>query len=135
MKRVATSLVLIPLAVWTVLAGPQWLFLLVVLAVGLALYSEFDAIAGSQGIPRAGLVLVVLSVAVVKASLVAMFFMHLKVDWTKVKVMIIPALVLAAVLVLALLPDITLAMRDRPGKKPPSPAAAPAHSGTAGHAP
>ena len=84
-------------------------------------------------IPRAGLIMVVLSVAVVKASLVAMFFMHLKFDWTKVKVMIIPALVLAAVLVLALLPDITLAMRDRPGKKLPSPAAAPAHAGTASH--
>ena len=79
--------------------------------------------ADRMGIPRAGLILVVLSVALVKATLVAMFFMHLKFDWTKVRVMIIPALLLAAVLVLALLPDITLAMRDKAGPAPLAPAA------------
>ena len=86
-------------------------------------------------IPRVGLIMVVLCVAVVKATLVATFFMHLKIDWTKVKVMIIPALVLAAVLVFTLLPDITLAMRDRPGRKPPASAAAPPHPGAASHTP
>ena len=85
------------------------------------------------GLPRGALILVVLSVAVVKATLVATFFMHLKIDWTKVKIMIIPALILAAVLVFALLPDITLAMRDKPNPKPPVEKAQGAHATSPGH--
>src|SRR5258708_15433591 len=54
MKRVATSLILIPISAWAVLAAPEWVFVLVILAVGLGAYSELDAIAGSQGIPRSG---------------------------------------------------------------------------------
>ena len=83
--------------------------------------------------PRPALICLVLAVAVVKASLVAAFFMHLKVDWTKVKVMIIPALILAAVLVFALLPDITLAMREKPGKKPPVEGAKTSHGAVPAH--
>jgi cytochrome c oxidase subunit 4 len=69
--------------------------------------------------PRPALISLVLIVAIIKASLVAVFFMHLKFDWSKVKIMIIPAVILAAVLVFALLPDITLARRDKPNSKPP----------------
>jgi caa(3)-type oxidase subunit IV len=65
--------------------------------------------------PRPALIGLVLLVAVVKASLVAAFFMHLNFDWTKVKVMIIPAIILAAVLVFALMPDITIAGRGPVG--------------------
>jgi cytochrome c oxidase subunit 4 len=83
--------------------------------------------------PRGALICLVLIVALVKATLVATFFMHLKFDWTKVKVMIIPAIVLAAVLVFALLPDITLAMREAAAKKPPVEGAKSAQAAPPGH--
>jgi cytochrome c oxidase subunit 4 len=83
--------------------------------------------------PRPALIGLVLAVATVKATLVAAFFMHLKFDWSKVKIMIIPAIVLAAVLVFALLPDITLAMREKAGAKPPVETPKPAHAAAGGH--
>jgi caa(3)-type oxidase subunit IV len=49
----------------------------------------------------------VMLVAVLKATLVAMYFMHLKFDWFKLYVMIVPALLLGTVAICALLPDIT----------------------------
>src|SRR5262245_37621565 len=50
----------------------------------------------------------ILGVAVVKALLVATYFMHLKWDWSRLYFLIIPALVLAPMLVFALVPDIVL---------------------------
>jgi cytochrome c oxidase subunit 4 len=50
---------------------------------------------------------VVMIVAVIKALLVAMFFMHLKWDWNKLYFMLVPSLVVGAILCCALLPDIT----------------------------
>src|SRR4051812_19831991 len=47
---------------------------------------------------------IILGVAVVKACLVAMIFMHLKWDWWKLYFLIVPTFVLAPMLVLALLP-------------------------------
>jgi phosphatidate cytidylyltransferase len=55
MKRVATSLVLIPLAVWVVLAAPFWVFAAVLAVVGLLAFHEFDQIAKAQGLAPAGL--------------------------------------------------------------------------------
>jgi cytochrome c oxidase subunit 4 len=83
--------------------------------------------------PRPALICLVLTVAVVKATLVASFFMHLKFDWTKVKVLIIPAILLAAVLVFALLPDITMASREKPAPKPPVESPKPARVPAPGH--
>ena len=83
--------------------------------------------------PRPALIGRVLFVALIKASLVATLFMHLKFDWTKVRVMIIPALILAAVLVFALLPDITLAMREKAAKKPPVEGVTTSHAAAPGH--
>jgi cytochrome c oxidase subunit IV len=51
----------------------------------------------------------ILGVAIIKAVIVAMFFMHLVLDWGKLYYMIIPALILASLLVIVLLPDIVLA--------------------------
>jgi cytochrome c oxidase subunit 4 len=51
---------------------------------------------------------IILSVAVVKATLVGIFFMHLIFDWGKVFIMIVPALILGPVLVLGLWPDMVL---------------------------
>ena len=53
----------------------------------------------------------ILGVAVVKALLVAMFFMHLRVDWRRIYFIILPALLLGAVLLTALWPDMVLGWR------------------------
>jgi len=54
MTRVLTALVLIPLVVYVVLAGPQWALLAVMALVGLIAFHEFDDIAGAQGIAKSG---------------------------------------------------------------------------------
>jgi cytochrome c oxidase subunit IV len=52
---------------------------------------------------------IILGVAIVKAVLVATFFMHLKVDWSRFYFIIIPVMILGTILVVVLLPDIVLA--------------------------
>lgn len=51
----------------------------------------------------------VLGVAVCKAVLVAMFFMHLKYDWAKLYFMIVPVMILGTMMIIVLLPDIVIA--------------------------
>jgi caa(3)-type oxidase subunit IV len=51
--------------------------------------------------------MVVMLVAVCKAVLVAMFFMHLKWDWFKLYFMIVPPLIMGALMICALMPDQT----------------------------
>jgi cytochrome c oxidase subunit 4 len=51
---------------------------------------------------------VILSVAVCKAVLVGVFFMHLLFDWRRVFMLIVPGLMLGVLLVLVLLPDMVL---------------------------
>ncbi len=48
MKRLATALVLIPLVTWIILSGPQWVFLLAVVAVALLAFYEYDQIAARE---------------------------------------------------------------------------------------
>src|SRR5215471_7322460 len=55
MKRIATALVLIPFVVWVVLGAPGWVFVAVLVAVGLLAYHEFDGIVSAHGISRSGL--------------------------------------------------------------------------------
>jgi phosphatidate cytidylyltransferase len=55
MMRIATALVLIPLVVWVVLAGPLWTLLALMTAVGLIAFYEFDNLAAAQGVARSGL--------------------------------------------------------------------------------
>lgn len=57
--------------------------------------------------PHMGFALI-LGVAVCKAVLVAMFFMHLKFDWPRLYFMIVPVLILGTMMVIVLLPDIVL---------------------------
>jgi cytochrome c oxidase subunit 4 len=59
---------------------------------------------------------IIFLVACIKATLVAVFFMHLQFDWKKVYMMIIPALILGPLLMLVLLPDIVLAWRATAGQ-------------------
>lgn len=54
MKRIATALVLIPFVVWVVLGAPEWTFDIVLVAIGLIAYHEFDTIAAAHGIAKSG---------------------------------------------------------------------------------
>lgn len=53
----------------------------------------------------------ILLVAVVKATLVGMYFMHLKFDWSKLYFMIIPAFILGTMMMMVLMPDFVLGWR------------------------
>src|SRR5262245_31198977 len=56
--------------------------------------------------------IIILAVAVVKATLVGMYFMHLKWDWAKLYFMIVPAFILGVMMMMVLLPDGVLGWRD-----------------------
>jgi cytochrome c oxidase subunit IV len=64
---------------------------------------------------------IILSVAVVKALCVVTIFMHVKWDWSRLYFLIIPALVLAPMLVFALLPDLVIYWHNLPGWMTPAP--------------
>jgi caa(3)-type oxidase subunit IV len=52
---------------------------------------------------------IILIVAVCKATLVAMYFMHVKWDWGKLFFIIIPVCILAVLMMVVLLPDMVVA--------------------------
>ena len=54
---------------------------------------------------------IILLVAICKALLVALYFMHLVIDWGKLYYLIIPAFILGTMMLVVLLPDIVLAWR------------------------
>ena len=54
MKRIVTSLVLIPLISWVVLGAPAWLFFAVLAVVSVLCYFEYSGIVGAHGIERPG---------------------------------------------------------------------------------
>jgi phosphatidate cytidylyltransferase len=55
MKRVLTTLALIPFAVYTIFFGPEWFFVLVAVAMALLCYSEYSNIVKGHGIEAPGL--------------------------------------------------------------------------------
>jgi cytochrome c oxidase subunit 4 len=57
---------------------------------------------------------IILVVAVIKATLVAMYFMHLKWDWGKIFFLMIPVIILTIMMVVVLLPDIVLSELPQP---------------------
>ncbi len=52
---------------------------------------------------------IIMGIAIIKATLVAMIFMHLKWDWSRLYFLIIPAFILGAMMMMVLMPDIVLA--------------------------
>jgi caa(3)-type oxidase subunit IV len=56
--------------------------------------------------------LIILSVAVVKAALVVIYFMHLKQDYRKVGFLIVPAIVLGCMMMFVLMPDTVQAWQE-----------------------
>jgi caa(3)-type oxidase subunit IV len=73
--------------------------------------ANYAAADEQQWITKGQSFVLILGVAVIKAVLVAMFFMHLKFDWGRVYFMIVPVLILATMLMIVLLPDIVLAWK------------------------
>jgi cytochrome c oxidase subunit 4 len=56
--------------------------------------------------------IIILAVAICKAVLVGMFFMHLKYDWGNIYFMLIPIMILAVMMMLVLMPDIVFAWHN-----------------------
>lgn len=52
---------------------------------------------------------IIMLIAVVKALLVATIFMHLKWDWSHLYFMVIPAFIIAVMMIIVFMPDIVLA--------------------------
>ncbi len=51
---------------------------------------------------------IILLIAVIKAVCVAMIFMHLKFEWSRLYFLIIPVMILGLMMMIVLLPDIVL---------------------------
>lgn len=88
-------------------AGPNfqmYITVFVALSICTGLSFLFYWVLG-QGMASASFILLI---AVIKAALVAMIFMHLKFDWKRVYFLIVPALILGLMLMIVLLPDIVL---------------------------
>jgi cytochrome c oxidase subunit IV len=83
----------------------------VALAVLTALSFVFNYLAHEerQVISKFASFALILTVAVCKAVLVGMVFMHLRWDWFKLYFMIVPAFILGTMMMVVLLPDFVLA--------------------------
>jgi cytochrome c oxidase subunit 4 len=81
----------------------------VVLAIFTALSFVFNSLARAGTITAHQSFVLILGVAVCKAVLVGMFFMHLKFDWGRVYFIIVPIFILAVMMALVFLPDIVIA--------------------------
>ena len=71
--------------------------------------ANYAASAEHQWISKGASFAIVLGVAVVKAVLVGVIFMHLLFDWRKLYFMIVPVFILAAMMAFVFLPDMVLA--------------------------
>jgi cytochrome c oxidase subunit 4 len=92
-------------------AGPDfltYLYVFVALSVCTVLSFVFYGVLG-QGMSSASIIMLI---AVIKALLVALIFMHLKFDWNRVYFLIIPALILGVMMMVVLLPDIVMAWHE-----------------------
>ena len=63
---------------------------------------------------------IIIGVAIIKAFLVGMIFMHLNFDWGRVYFIIVPIFILGVMMMMVLLPDIVIAWQ--PGQEPLEPA-------------
>jgi cytochrome c oxidase subunit 4 len=57
---------------------------------------------------------IILSVAIVKSTLVGLYFMHLKYDWAKLYFVIVPISILATMMIIVLMPDLVIGWHDDP---------------------
>lgn len=88
-------------------AGPDFLtyiYIFLALSVCTVMSFVFYGVLG-QGMTSASIIMLI---AVIKALLVALIFMHLKFDWSRVYFLIVPALILGLMMMMVLLPDIVM---------------------------
>jgi len=107
---------------YLVIGGALAVFTIVSFVVNAAVRSDPPILTPNQGF------WIILTVAIVKASLVVFYFMHLLWDWRKVGFMIVPAMILGAMMAVVLYPDIVAAWHPKPitddayaGESPPAP--------------
>jgi cytochrome c oxidase subunit IV len=86
------------------------IYMIVALALAICTISSFafNGMMRSEMISPVTSFLLILSVAILKAVLVAMFFMHLKWDWSTLYFLIVPAFILGAMMMMVLMPDILI---------------------------
>jgi caa(3)-type oxidase subunit IV len=92
-----------------------YILIFVILCVFTAVSFGVNHFVQTQAISSGTGFVIILSVAVVKALCVVMIFMHVKWDWGRLYFLIIPALILAPMLVFALLPDLVIYWHNLPG--------------------
>lgn len=80
----------------------QYMLIAAVLAVCTASSFAFNQFVSA----KVAAFLLILSVAIIKAVLVGMYFMHLKWDWKLLYFLIVPSFVLGTMMMIVLLPDI-----------------------------
>jgi caa(3)-type oxidase subunit IV len=92
-------------------AGPSfqsYMLIFFALCVFTAISFVFNFMANHGWISHMTSAMIIMLVAVVKATCVAMIFMHLKLDWGRVYCIMVPVAILAVMMVIVLLPDIVL---------------------------
>jgi cytochrome c oxidase subunit 4 len=81
------------------------------LSIFTALSFVFNTLARNESISHTQSFMLILGVAIIKATLVGMYFMHLKFDWGRLYFLIIPAFILGTMMMIVLMPDIVLGWR------------------------
>ena len=85
-----------------------YMIIAVILSVCTATSFGFNYLAHAEHISHFMSFVLILSVAVVKATLVGIYFMHLKWDWRLLYFLIFPAFILGTMMMVVLMPDILL---------------------------
>jgi cytochrome c oxidase subunit 4 len=80
------------------------------LSIFTALSFLFNSMARGKTITHEMSFALILGVAVIKATLVGLYFMHAKYDWGRIYFLVIPAFVLATMMMIVLMPDIVLGL-------------------------
>ena len=76
-----------------------------IVAVALAIATAMSFLVNQTIDSKAAAFVLILSVAIIKATLVGTYFMHLKWDWRLLYFLIIPAFILGTMMMIVLMPD------------------------------
>src|SRR5262245_61349483 len=85
-------------------------YMAVAAALSVATISSFffNALAQNESISHFASFVLILSVAIFKATLVVLIFMHLKWDWRFLYFLLIPTFILGVMMMVVLMPDVLL---------------------------
>ena len=103
-------------------AGPSfqaYLYVFAALCVCTALSFVFNELARQHMMSPGSSVVAIVIVAIIKATLVAGIFMHLKYDWGKLYCIILPVCIVTVMMVIILSIDTTLAWHALPDRGVP----------------